>query len=655
MAKDFSISSKVLDTDKYVYREERDLSKTQVDWGTVSKELTTTINNVRDERETQKAEIEKANTESMNRAGEFDQYNSKSLNESVLEGSEWAKNAMSVQMDFVRRGLITPSENKRYQQRVSDSFSSLKGNLNKFAAHYDEAATRTQEGVSVIGEQAINNTTAGLANLGQYELSGNPATGELHYVHTGTNPKTGEPYDPNNPANQISLSVINSRMNQKMDYVATSDSALGEVDKLGEVIESTLLNNQAVRTVEDWRQLEDSEEMMDRMVGVIANTPAQKLSILQEAGYTAEDFTEDPNTQDPSHKDYDPSKILMVPNPDKSGGFVFEFNEEQEAEIEKNARLALEAQIDKKIKTVKGFAEQKQSSLEVGQEINLDEGRGYFNSLRDFVTGGGTAAGSGAQNLVNEFNKALPEGEMPYQQVKRVVDADGNIISFELTREDGTPLPVNVEGLSTVDAMRELWGAATPIGSMKWETLLREDPTILDNFPEEYGTGEASGQGQLDEYGVTDINSTREALDGKSPLKYIQGKLGGTLASETDPETQVKEVYENVISAVLPSQMFDDIQGSQGIKVSVEGNNVLIQVGESTAKIEDAWGGGEQDYTIDQLQVIEDLIGVERQRLKDKRAGRTSSPPPPPMTYAQWLVQNPGGTFQQYQDYVNSL
>lgn len=656
MAKDFSISSKVLDTDKYVYREERDLAKTQVDWGTISKNLTDTINTVRDERETQKAEIEKANTEAMNRAGEFDQYNSKSLNESVLEGSEWAKNAMSVQMDLVRRGLVTPGENQRYQQRVSDSFTQLKGSLDSFAKHYDEAATRTQEGISVIGEQAINNTTSGLANLGQYELSGNPATGELHYVHTGINPETGEPYDPNNPANQISLSVINSRMNQKMDYVATSDSALGEVDKLGEVIESTLLNNQAVRSVEDWRQLEDSEEMMDRMVGVIANTPAQKLSILQEAGYTAEDFTEDPDVAAG-----DPSKILMVPNPDKSGGFVFQFNEEQEAQIEKNARLALEAQIDKKIKTVKGFADQKQSSIEAAQEINLDEGRGYFNSLKDFVTGGGTAAGSGAQNLVNEFNKALPEGEKPYQQVKRVVDADGNIISFELTREDGTPLPVNVEGLSTVDAMRELWGAATPIGSMKWETLLREDPTILNNFPEEYGTGEASGQGQLEEYGVINMQAPSDLLGGKAPLEYIQKELGGTLGGGgIDPAVQVKKVYEKVISAALPSQMFSDVDGDLGIKVIVEGSDVLIQVGESTTKIEDAWGDGwpgqeDENYTINQLQMIEDVIGVERKRLKDKRAGRTSSPPPPPMTYAQWLVQNPGGTFQQYQDYVNSL
>lgn len=126
MAKDFSISSKVLDTDKYVYREERDLAKTQVDWGTISKNLTDTINTVRDDRETQKAEIEKANTEEMNRAGEFDQYNNKTLNESVLEGSEWAKNALSVQMDLVRRGLVTPGENQRYQQRVSDSFTFLK-------------------------------------------------------------------------------------------------------------------------------------------------------------------------------------------------------------------------------------------------------------------------------------------------------------------------------------------------------------------------------------------------------------------------------------------------------------------------------------------------------------------------------------------------
>jgi len=660
MARDLNVNRKTVDSDQYVYREERDLSKTRVDWGAISKDLTKTITDIRDDRQSRKDELDKAQTESMNQLAEFDQYNNKSLNESVLEGSEWSKNALSEQYDLMRRGLITPSEYKRYEQRTKDSFGALKGNLDNFAKHYEEAALRVQNGESNIGEAAVNNSLSGLANLGQYELSGNPATGELCYIKTGNDPATGKPYDSKNPANQISLGVINARINQKMNYVATSEAALGEVDKLGEVIESTLLNNQAVRSVEDWRQLEDSEEMMDRMLGVITNSDAQKLNILQEAGYTSDDFTQNPDVAAD-----DPSKILMTPNPDKSGGFIFEFNEEQEAQIEKNARLALEAQIDKKIKTVKGFAEQKQSSIEAAQEINLDEGRGYFNSLRDFITAEGTTANSGAQNLVNEFNKGLKEGEMPYQQVKRVVDADGNIISFELTREDGEPLPVNVEGLSTVDAMRELWAAATPTGAMKWETLLREDPTILDNFPEEYGTGEASGQGQLDEYGVVDISSTSESLGGKTPLQYIQKELGGTLGrGGIDPAVQVKEVYENVINAALPSQMFNDVGGSKGIQVTVEGSDVLIRVGESTTKIEDAWGDGwsgqeDENYTINQLQMIEDLIGTEHQRLKDKRAGRTGGGggggTPPPMTYAQWLVQNPGGTFQQYQDYVNSL
>lgn len=618
MARDLNVNRKTVDSDQYVYREERDLSKTRVDWGAISKDLTKTITDIRDDRQSRKDELDKAQTESMNQLAEFDQYNNKSLNESVLEGSEWSKNALSEQYDLMRRGLITPSEYKRYEQRTKDSFGALKGNLDNFSKHYEEAALRVQNGESNIGEAAVNNSLSGLANLGQYELSGNPATGELCYIKTGNDPATGKPYDSKNPANQISLGVINARINQKMNYVATSEAALGEVDKLGEVVDAKVLKQQGVKTMEDWRLLEGSEEMMDRMVGVITNSDAQKLNILQEAGYTSDDFTQKPDVAAD-----DPSKILMTPNPDKSGGFIFEFNEEQEAEIEKNARLALEAQISQKAGFTKGFAEQKQSAIEAGQEINLDEGRGYFNSLRDFITAEGTTANSGAQNLVNEFNKGLSEGEMPYQQVKRNVNTDGSILSFELTREDGEPMIVDVKGLSTQDAMRELWGAATPGGAMKWETLLREDPTILDNFPEEYGTGEASGQGQLDEYGVIDISSTAESLGGKTPLQYIQKELGGTLSGGADPSVQVKEVYENVINAALPSQMFDDIGGSEGIEVTVQGNNVAIQVGESRAVITKAWGGGAKDYTIEQMQVIEDLIGKERKRLQDKRAGRT--------------------------------
>lgn len=632
MAKDFSISSKVLDTDKYVYREERDLAKTQVDWGTISKNLTDTINTVRDERETQKAEIEKANTEAMNRAGEFDQYNSKSLNESVLEGSEWAKNAMSVQMDLVRRGLVTPGENQRYQQRVSDSFTQLKGSLDSFAKHYDEAATRTQEGISVIGEQAINNTTSGLANLGQYELSGNPATGELHYVHTGINPETGEPYDPNNPANQISLSVINSRMNQKMDYVATADSALGEVEKLGEVVDATILAQQGVKTMEDWRMLDKNGEMMDRMVGVITNTPAQKLSILQEAGYTAEDFTEDPDVAAG-----DPSKILMVPNPDKSGGFVFQFNEEQEAEIEKDARLALEAQISQKAGFTKGF--DPDSPAKAGARKEQSSSFGYIDQTMEVLTGDNTEFNSAASSLKTAWDKANPDNPMDEEnpidrssdrnyilvtyangEVEKIakfeLDAKGN----QILDEDGQPIPVEDELL-----VQNLLTKVAPVtGSTQglMDEYIQENPDgLVDRQSRGVETDyQGTGEKTIED---TSLGNKMILVEG-SPMN-VGDRLLAISQQEGSDEEQLAE-YTTVINSILSSELKDITANfevsSEDITTGIGNRNFI------TVTIDGVPTEIEFDTVDDSAKLqseVQKAINAAKKKIRDKRSKSSTS------------------------------
>ena len=99
--------------------------------------------------------------------------------------------------------------------------------------------------------------------------------------------------------------------------------------------------------------------------------------------------------------------------------------------------------------------------------------------------------------------------------------------------------------------------------------------------------------------------------------------------------------------------MFDDIGGSEGVEITVTGSDITIRVGESETEIKNAWDGS-QDATIGQMQVIEDLIGEERQRLQDKRAGRGASNAQP-MSHADWLVANPGGTYAEYQDYYDNF
>ena len=74
MARDYNIKGGgIVDPDKYVYRKERDMTKTTVDWDTVATELTDTINTIRDDRQTRKAEIEKQTKERMNTLQELEQ------------------------------------------------------------------------------------------------------------------------------------------------------------------------------------------------------------------------------------------------------------------------------------------------------------------------------------------------------------------------------------------------------------------------------------------------------------------------------------------------------------------------------------------------------------------------------------------------------
>ena len=557
MAKDFNISSKVLDTDKYVYREERDLAKTQVDWGTISKNLTETINTVRDERETQKAEIEKAQTEAMNRAGEFDQYNNKSLNVSVLEGSEWAKNALSTQFDLVRRGLITPAEYKRYEQRTMDSFSSLKGNLDKFAAHYDEAAQRESEGIANINEQFTNDSLAGLANLSQYELQGNAATGELYYLKTGTNPATGEPYDPNDPANQISLSVINSRVNQKQDFVKTSDAAQLEVDKLGEVVDATILANQGVKTMEDWRQLEGSEEMMDGMVTAICGQPSQIINVLQDRlGYTVEDMT-----QDPAVAAANPDMILMIPDPDGSGRLVPDFTSENgkklKAKAEEAARLAIEAQISQKAGFTKGFDEKAPTSTDVGVADRERKARGFYGEVVDLVTGDAADAEAASTALASIVNANLGEGDSPITNITR--SADGQ--TFTIERRDGGSFEISAitsEGdtKSTNQIVDELFQEVNPYGpgsKTEIDLVLARD-AYGETIPDTIGEGAATGTVRREALPELDFQAGITIDDEKvGALTHLENVIG---ADEYDdwrnaPGEVTEQAFNDVVSELI--------------------------------------------------------------------------------------------------------
>jgi len=611
MARDLNIkgTAGIVDTDKYVYRQERDLSKTKVDWSTVAKTLTETIETVRDDRETRKAEIDENTRTAMNEFAKFDQYDSKTLNVSVQEGSQWSMNFLSTQADLVKRGIISPGEFKIIEQRMQDSWTSLKASLGNADAHFKEMEKRSNAGESNMFEGAINKSLAGFANLKQYELQGNPVTGELGFVKKGA--------DINDPESWLSMGVINQRMNQKSNYVDPIAEASTITQTLGEVVTINPKSNQAFESYEDWKQMESSQKYIQSFVGAMTATEDKKLSLLQTVGpgkYSSDSFTEDPE-----EAANDPSKILMRESSDGSGQMEVVLSDAQQKEIEEAAEGILKSQLDEKQSFTKGFQRQPQTKLEGSKEERNRKAAGLYNQVVQLVAGDATASGQSATSLTNTLNDLLPEDKSPFADVSR--SEDGN--TFIAIRQDGSKFKVDRmtpggERKSNEQIVDELFQKLNPYKETIDVELAKDafDGTITEyEFDEETGTyknpGASSANVETTTYDVIDMASTKELLDNKTPGGYLESEIGTSFEALTDSDSQINEVYTDILNNIVPQDLFNDIGGTAALDFNYDGDDATITVGGTTISVTDVRDQSPQAV----LKEVEKAVNQERVRL----------------------------------------
>ena len=562
MARDYNIKGGgIVDPDKYVYRKERDMTKTTVDWDTVATELTDTINTIRDDRQTRKAEIEKQTKERMNTLQELEQYDNQSLNTKIIGMSHEAGNFIQTQNDLMRRGLISPSEFLQTSQNVSDNFKNMKNAFSKFDKDFQNAELRTQNGESNIMEQYEMMGIAGFGNLANLEYYVNPTTGTVSFVKKQFG-EDGQPIEMTDeylkdPANHLSLNTVNNRLNSKSNYISTTDAVSAEVEKLGEVITAEYLARQGVKTMEDWYQLEDSQEMMDNLIGVVANNDQQKISILSEIGYTKDSFT-----QDPEEAKNDPSKILMIPDPDGSGALIPQFNESQEEEIGKFVRNMFAAQISQKTGLQKGHQvtyKPPKTATQIGLEDRDKSRANLYGTVNDLVTGDPNKAESAANTLMTIFNKNKGENVPEITNIERKVDSEG-ITVFEVETPDGiqTIKTQHKDGTTktTADIIKELYDNVNPY---------EDDVTVaIDAFEgeigENVGEGGAKGSGRFEK--IPEIDYDSPVVIGGSETgaeAYLHKELDHRFDHRSNATgEEIESAFSNLIDAVLPKVLRDN-------------------------------------------------------------------------------------------------
>ncbi|QDP54094.1 MAG: hypothetical protein GOVbin1629_30 [Prokaryotic dsDNA virus sp.] len=567
MARDLNIkgTAGIVDTDKYVYRKERDMTKTQVDWNAVTTGLTDTINKIRDDRESRKAEIEKKTRETMNQLQDLEQYDNQSLNSKIIGMGGEAGNYIQSQNDLMRRGLISPSEFLQNTQNVQDNFKNVKNAFAKFDKDFQNAQLRVQNNESNIAEQYEMEGIAGFGNLANMDYYVNPTTGTLSFVKKQFDPETGEPIPMTDeyladPANHLSMNTINVRLNSKSNYQSTSEAVSSEVEKLGEIVTVDPGTRQSVTTYEDWFQLEGSEELMNDLIGTVINNDQQKISVLQDMGYTTESFT-----QDPAVAAEDPSKILMIPAKDGSGRLVPQFNEEQEAEMEQYVRNRFAAQISKKAGFTKGtqpVQSRPKTATEIGRDDRERDRTSLYQNNVDLVTGDGPLATKAATQLTNIYNNNRGDKPEITSPITRTIGDDGEVI-FTIPFEDG------VQTVSSLD----------PSGNVKTpEQIVDEIYDISNPYGDNINIGKDAWKGSYDDLSTgTDKASgsikfkTIDEIDYTSPVQigganvnpvdYLENILDenfddGVNANKED----IQSSFSKVIEQLMPPIMADNVK-----------------------------------------------------------------------------------------------
>tara|TARA_R110000824_G_scaffold265436_2_gene454352 strand:+ start:97 stop:2058 length:1962 start_codon:yes stop_codon:yes gene_type:complete len=649
MARDLNVQSKIVDSDQYVYRQERDLTKTDVDWTTVTKNLTDTIEKVRDDRQTQKAEIETATTEAMGQLAEMEKYDSETLNVKVLEGSEWGSNFLASQNDLMKRGLIKPATFMQSKQKVSDSFTQLKKALGTFDADYIEAQKRMNSKVpgeqSNSFEQAMMGEMSGLSGLAEWDFAGNPATGNMNFVKKGK--------DPSNPQNLMSLNSINQRLSQKSNYVSLGGSSEAEVDRLGVQIKEVFDNaggRGSVIGVEDFLQKKGAKGMLDRIVGVVTANDADKISIMQDLGVNNEMYSSDPEEVAANPGDgtvNNPGMVLMVPTGDGQGTLKPQFSPEQVKLIDEEAMVAVKSQLDKKITALKGHQtvhKPQDTPATIGAGDKEATSVGYMRDIIDLTEGDERTAKSAADALASTINKSLGADDAPVTLLERMVDSDGVTLAFQVHRKGMDTTTVNVKDMSPQDAQRALYENVTPEGVLGYHDAVA---AWGGESGDAYGEGGVQGRGPTKKMTTLDFERNLEipgTADSMTAYQYVDSQMGEVFGALNSYDDAVN-TYKTVLTSMMPADLFDAIGGSENIEVSFQGDTLVIKIGkgEDMVKKTVSNSSGANDSTRLHLDAIQEAISEARKGEVEKKTGKSSQ-----SNYDEWLAENPSGSFAEW-------
>lgn len=573
---------------QYSIRAEKDLEKSNVNWSQVASDLTKTVDKVRDDRQTRKKELDDATTTAMNNLNEIVPVDNQTLGTMVLNTSNASKEALQIQNDLMKNGQIKPNDYMKFQQRLSDQWSSWNNSVKNWDASYKVAMERVQNGTASAQEIFINELTQSFGNVNGLQMYVNPETGDMSLVRMNEDGSMPDPKK--NPDAYMSMNYINQRMNQQVDSVDVSAEVAPSVDRFANVIRMEINSaNGAYTSYEDFRQMDDFDKMINDQVNAFTTDPNNVASILADnvGGYSF--------TQNPDEAKDDPKKILLQNN--SNGQLIPQITDEQLAEAKSYTRTAMESQLDSKMDYDKGarFDPTRKSAQDYGK--NRDKVAGYMGNANRLQTSNDEEFELVSRDVIADVNAQAGEGDNRIEKIDRnadefivtVVDSRGR------TRQERIPRKKDGENLSMQDVAQGLIRYIAPssqIGDQSFDAMVDIYNEVSGGF-----TGDVSDESASAGVGFQEVPT----ISYRPEDTQVFSDLG---------DTQDIDAVGVAAGDLLNSKLRRlDMQGSVSIDPDFSGGD-----GEITIKID---GVGEETIRYDGenanvLQLVKDYVEKAR-------------------------------------------
>lgn len=192
--------------------QERDLDKTVIDWSGLTKDISDNLNKESNRREELKFQIEKTQSEELQKISEYEQGQDPEANQWAMKQAQQAREFKMMNHKMMKQGFISVNDAKLISQNVMDGWSTLNKGLSTYNENYNKLLEAGGK-----GNQFLAGELAKFADIKNKSIWNDPKTGVAYFVNV--DPETGK-LDTSNLRPVKSLTNIQAQKFETIDVEA---------------------------------------------------------------------------------------------------------------------------------------------------------------------------------------------------------------------------------------------------------------------------------------------------------------------------------------------------------------------------------------------------------------------------------------------------